>query len=409
MTDISINNAQISDNSQKSDNASTALNAPKKALFAIFIAFLAVFFLLILFLPKHEGELSPNERRILAKAPDASFSNIKSGGFSKQADSWLQDHFPLRNAFVSLYSYVDRFTGRNAVEGVVLGRDGRLFDAPVELNDKNIGNIETNIGKLSSFISNNALNAYTFLIPTSGYMLKSEMPKLHLEYHDGEILDRFEDALKADAHIIPVRSVFSEQSDMPSLYYRTDHHLTMRGSYLSYTEIAKALGLTPLPESEFVKTEYDFYGTAYGKSLLSGIPCDKLETWVASYDDKLTVTTVDGKEETVHQGSLDKDCLKDEVVDKYAAYLYSNHGITKVVNTNVSDGVLLVLKDSYGNAIVPFLAAHYHTIIMIDTRDMYYSPAMPSPSALCEEYGVKDFLVLTGLDTIAEGTLQWLR
>lgn len=384
------------------------LSAPKKVVFGLFVAFLAAFLLLILLLPKQK--VSPNERRYLSKTPDASMNNILSGGFSKQVDTWLQDHFPFRTAFVSLYSYANRYTGRNAVESVVLGSGNRLFNAPVKVDDEII---DGNIGKLSRFIANNELNAFTYFIPTSGYMLESELPKLHLEYHDGEILDRLETALAEEAEIIPVRSIFAEQSDTASLYYRTDHHLTMKGSYLSYVEIAKRLDLTPLPESEFTKTSYDFYGTTYGNSLLSGIPCDKLETWIAPYDESLAVTIVEAKSETVHRGSLDlerlRDDIKDDVIGKYAAYLYSNHGITRIENESVPDGTLLVLKDSYGNAIVPFLAAHYRTIIMVDVRDSYYQPSMPSPSKLCEEYGIKDFLVLTGLDTVAEGELTWLR
>lgn len=382
------------------------LNAPKVAIFGLFIAFIAAFFLLIVFLPKREGELSPNERRVLAKAPDASLGNIMDGGFSKQVDTWMQDHFPLRTGFVSLYSYANRYTGRNSVESVVLGSGERLFNAPVEADDDAI---ETNIDKLSRFIDANSLKARTYFIPTSGYMLEADLPKLHLEYHDGEILDRLEGALEAKADVIPVRSIFSEQDDIGSLYYRTDHHLTMKGSYLSYLEIAKRLGLSPLPESEFTKTQYEFYGTAYGQSCLFATPCDTLETWVGSYDDKLSVTIFDGGGEKEYKGSLDTACLNDDVVDKYAAYLYSNHGITRIVNDSVFGGTLLVLKDSFGNAIVPFLAAHYHTVIMIDTRSLYYSPSLPSPSELCEEYGIEDFVVITGLDTVAEGTLDWLR
>ncbi|MBR5949520.1 MAG: hypothetical protein IKZ82_12880 [Clostridia bacterium] len=382
------------------------LGVPKTVLFGIFVAFIGIFFLLMLFLPKREGGLSPNERRILAKAPNASIDNIMHGGFADEVDTWLQDHFPLRTEFVSIYSYANRYTGRNAVEGVVLGSENRLIKAPLEAIDSAI---ETNIGKLTRFIESNELNAYTYLIPSSGYMLESELPKLHLEYHDGEILDRLEGALKSSAEIIPVRSIFNEQDDVGSLYYKTDHHLTMKGSYLSYVEIARRLGLSPLPESEFTKTPYDFFGTLYGQSCLFGVPCDTLETWVGLYDEKLTVTTADGGAETVHHGSLDTDCLSDDVVDKYAAYLYSNHGVTKIVNESVFDGTLLVLKDSFGNAIVPFLAAHYNTVIMIDVRSLYYSPSLPAPSELCEEYGIDDFLVITGLDTVAEGTLDWLR
>lgn len=103
----------------------------------------------------------------------------------------------------------------------------------------------------------------------------------------------------------------------------------MKGSYIAYCAIAKNLGFEPLAESEFEKHSYSFYGTAYGQSGLWEIPADDLQTWIGSYDSDLSVTVIDGTVETKHRGSLDTDKLSDDVVDKYAAYLYSNHGITK--------------------------------------------------------------------------------
>ena len=137
-------------------------SAVEIGLVALFVGFIAVFFLLILFLPKHEGELSPNERRTLAAAPDASLDNILSGGFSKQADTWMQDHFPARSFFVSVYAYLNRFTGRNPVEDISLGKNDRLFTAPVQGSD---AAIEANIEKLNTFVEANGLKAYSFIIP----------------------------------------------------------------------------------------------------------------------------------------------------------------------------------------------------------------------------------------------------
>lgn len=69
-----------------------------------------------MFLPKHEGELSPNERRVLASAPNTSLGNILSGKFSGEVDTWMEDHFPARNAFVSIYSHMNLYSGRSIVE-----------------------------------------------------------------------------------------------------------------------------------------------------------------------------------------------------------------------------------------------------------------------------------------------------
>lgn len=374
-------------------------------LVAVFVAFLSVFFVLICLLPKHEGELSPNERRVLVTAPHASVDNILGGGFSEEVDAWLEDHFPARTFFVSVYSYINRLTGRNAVESIILGKNDRLFPAPVEIDEATVAD---NGSMVSEFILANGLNAYTAIIPSSGYMLKDELPALHLEYRDDEIVDLFEGGCGAHSTPIDLESFFKEQDDVGSLYYRTDHHLTMRGSYLLYTKIAETLGFTPVSESEFTKTSYDFYGTSYGGSGLYLTKPDALETWLLPQDPAIEVTTIDGSIVTDHSGTVDHACLKDGVVDKYAAYLYSNHGYTSIVNPNVESGVLLVLKDSYGNAIVPFLTSHYHEIIMLDVR--YFSSSMELPSETVERLGITDMLVVYGIDSAATlRELAWLR
>lgn len=116
--------------------ARNTVGSANKLLIGLFAGFISVFFLLIIFLPKHEGELSPNERRVLASAPNTSLGNILSGKFSGEVDTWMEDHFPARNAFVSIYSHMNLYSGRSIVEKVTLGKNNRLFSAPVQRDDE---------------------------------------------------------------------------------------------------------------------------------------------------------------------------------------------------------------------------------------------------------------------------------
>ncbi|MBR0156092.1 MAG: hypothetical protein IJM20_01045 [Clostridia bacterium] len=404
----------MSEAEAKKNTRGKKMRLSDKATVFVFVAFIAVFALLLLILPKHEGELSPNERRVLASAPNASYQNIVSGKFSKEVDTWLEDHFPGRLFFFSAYSYLNRLTGRNAVEEISIGANDRLFEKPIPANEDTDFSIDYNITKIRSFAEKNGLNSFAYIIPSSGYMLEEDLPKPHFDYHDGELIARFKEGLEPAVELISAEEVLKGYGDVRGLYYRTDHHLTMRGSYVSYCAIAKKLGLEPLSESEFTKTGYPFEGTYYGRSGLFLTPSDTLETWVGPYDSglKVRIISVDGKgeeTETVHTGSLDTAQLAEDVTDKYAAYLYSNHGITVIENPEASEGTLVVVKDSYGNAIVPFLAAHYRTVVMLDLRNLYYGAGYATPSELCERFGAADFVVITGLDTVSTGILNMLR
>ena len=57
-----------------------------------------------------------------------------------------------------------------------------------------------------------------------------------------------------------------------------------------------------------------------------------------------------------------------ETKDKYGVFLDTNHPIIEIT-TEVKNGKkLLVLKDSYANAMIPFLVNHYEEIHVVDLR-----------------------------------------
>ncbi len=53
----------------------------------------------------------------------------------------------------------------------------------------------------------------------------------------------------------------------------------------------------------------------------------------------------------------------------YSAYIAGDNPYTVIQNKGLTDGSsCVVVKESYGNALVPFLADHYQTIYVIDYR-----------------------------------------
>ena len=58
---------------------------------------------------------------------------------------------------------------------------------------------------------------------------------------------------------------------------------------------------------------------------------------------------------------------------------------------------LLIIKDSYANAFVPFLARHYKNIYVVDYR--YYEKKLPS---LIREKGIQEILFMNNIMGIGE-------
>ena len=55
--------------------------------------------------------------------------------------------------------------------------------------------------------------------------------------------------------------------------------------------------------------------------------------------------------------------------DKYAMFLHGNNGLSRVEGDG--EGKILVIKDSYANAFIPYLIPYYEEIVIVDPRYYY--------------------------------------
>ncbi len=376
-----------------------------------FVTAIAVLFVLFVVLPKKAGQMSDLEFRKLEDHPiiGKSFSTIVSdtvrGDLSKNVDSFLEDHFPARNLFIALNAYYLRLTGRNADQGIVLGKNGRLFDAAIH---PDMEQLDKNIDGVLRFAEDNGLALIYVDVPTSAAVVTEDLPDLHLEYHDAEVIAHIRERVSQKGQSAPdLISLYGD--DAGEYFYRTDHHWTMKGAYLCYAAIANDLGITPVKESQFVVTGHEFYGSFYRKAGLWLTEPDALEVWRCDETEAMKVTIGSGDKSVEHTGLYDDEQLRTDNVNKYAAYIYDNNGLTVIENEAGNGETLLVVKDSFGNSIVPLLAMNYSRVVMIDTRE-YRDASLPAPSELVNLYGITQMVVVLGTDSSTSNiTIGFLR
>lgn len=121
-------------------------------------------------------------------------------------------------------------------------------------------------------------------------------------------------------------------------------------------------------------------------------PKDAITIYTNPADD-LTVTYADTGEVTNSLYNLDYVNEK----DKYSLFLNNIHPLVEIENrTADSQDALLLIKDSYANSMVPFLAHHYRKIYVLDTR--YYRDG---PSSFLEAHrDITDVLLLYNMNTL---------
>ena len=377
---------------------------------AVFAAFILALFGLLIFLPKHEGELSKLEFRSLAVNPFKGVSaeqlahGLVRGDLSDEVDGYLEDHFPGRSFFIALNSYTSRLAGRNAVQSVVRGRNGRLFDSALEV-DEDV--LDSNLKKIDTFAESIGLRAEIVIVPSAAVCVPDDLPLVHPNYRDEEVIAMAGERSASVVYDIP--AIYADcGEDEGGLFYRTDHHWTMDGAYVCYRTLCGEAGIAPIGKEAFDIEKYDFRGSFYRKAGLWLTRADELEVWRCAALDNAEVTIGSGEKAIVHSGVYDAEMLKDGEVDRYAAYVYSNNGLTVIENPEAADGAVMIIKDSFGNSIAPLLSMSYRTVIMIDTR--YYSTSLPDPTEVARQYGVSRLIVVFGTESlVTESWLGYLR
>lgn len=388
----------------RTENTPHARPVYRTAAACIFCGLLFALFALQ-FLP--DRSFSETEKRTLAQFPKVSVETLSNGKAEKELETYVQDQMPLRNFWVGVCAYFSRAAGQNGTvgedgRGTYAAAEGYLIDVPVKENPRNLG---SNLRTLTGFVQKAGVPAYLMVVPQTGYVLDNKLPKRHAAYTDDAIFGEIAQKTDGVYTMVDLREVFRAQRDAQQIYYRTDHHWTSDGAFLAANAFLQAAGKPALDRARFaVETVDGFYGTTYSRAGLWRRPADAMELWTVK-DASLHVEITDlGKAETTRQNDVFFRGHLTEY-DRYPVYLDGNHSLTHIVNDAVPDGVLLLIKDSFGNTLATELAAAYHEIWMVDLR--YYRTE--AVSELLEK-GVDTLLVNYSLDDMVnDRNMLWLK
>lgn len=237
---------------------------------------------------------------------------------------------------------------------------------------------------------NGKTKVYSLIIPTSyGVTLPDDIKTQIANYADqGESITKV--FSKMSENVTPVYCYDDLMTHRDEyLYFRTDHHWNGKGAYYAYAAFCRTKGIEPYTLEEREKKEFDgFLGTMYqnngkDKNLL---PADTVEAFLpVSANATMKFTNTEG---TTYDWPIVKDVSEWSSGAKYNTFAGSDNPITEFTNPDVADGsVLIVVKESFGNALLPYLVDHYSKIYEIDYR--YWKGDLVS---FAEEVGADDLL-----------------
>ena len=145
-------------------------NSLKTAYIVIFLAALCAVPVSFPFIK--DKEFSENENRYLAAKPDFSFSGLTDGEFTKEAEKYIDDQFPLRDLWTSAKVNILKAVGCRDINGVYLCEDGYLIEKWLD-SDFNSKQLKENISAVNLFLTSHKSEKSSVIISS-----KSPTPPL---------------------------------------------------------------------------------------------------------------------------------------------------------------------------------------------------------------------------------------
>lgn len=385
----------MAERNQRKTNSKTQKEKETRKRFHIllFLVIAAIILLLdavFLFLP--DKAVSETENRTLQQFPELNFTTVTNGRFEEKFDSYVADQFPARDAWVSMKSTVDIMSGKTESNHIFLGKDGYLIQ---DLSLPEEETYQEHMEEIRALMDADPQLSYTALIaPTALSVLSDHLPANAVTGDEEGFFEKVKadiDAMGID--FIDVRDALREAAKEEQIYYRTDHHWTTHGAYIAYQALAEAKDL-PGKDTKYspLLASDSFRGTLSASSGFRTGETDPIHVYIPEPEADYTVFySAEGIKTAsfYHTENL-------EARDQYTLFLNGNHPEVRIDTASASKKTLLVIKDSYANCFVPFLAGDFKTILMIDPR--YYSGDI---SALVSSEGVTDVLFLYHIGSFA--------
>ena len=333
----------------------------------------------------HQRTYSPVEKRELQTRPEISITKVLDGRFQKKYESYLRDQFPGRDHWVSFQTDMELFMGKNEIHNVYIGKNHYLLEHYTE-KEFDPQQISKNLQALEKFVGKAKQNAdvHVMMVPTKSWVLREKLPAFAPHYKEQKFYDALQQKLEKEDVLISVESVLDAHKE-EEIYYRTDHHWTTLGAWYAYEQYTKAVGgdlQRAQGKKKFRCISKDFYGTTYAK-INYARQADKIEIYEPV--DKLRVVYNMGEKKT--KTLYDVSFLK--TADQYSVFTGGNQAVLEITGGIKNGKTLLLIKDSFANSILPFLAEDYEKLVVVDLRQLNVSG-----DRLLEMFSPTDILIL---------------
>lgn len=415
---------------KQNNRADAPRKAPRFLLALPFLTVLAVLAVISFCIPLRPT-VSSVEKRNLAPFPEFSLEAVASGSYFDDISLWFSDTFPGREGWLTLSSRITSLHGYSEISiqedtsveemmfqqpaenpesenlpqppaasseetapaeettapteaawgGVDAGADADITissSSIIQIGDAAFNGLgfssqqssrySASLTKFSETASQLGVRVVSAPPPLAiGILVEKEyLEKLNCAPQD-ETIAFLHDAM--GENVIPVNTydaLISHNSEY--LFFRTDHHWTALGAYYCYQAICEALEMEPAELSSF--QEFDqgvFAGSLYGKtSHTNRLRKDDVMAYIPPGDISMMVYN---NKPYGYEMPVIADTTNRNENEKYLTFISSDNPLSVITNESLPDAPNCILvKDSFGNCLAPFLTQNYHKVYVVDYR-----------------------------------------
>lgn len=308
----------------------------------------------LLLMPFASGKSA--EKRNLSSSPALVNEEGVNLSFTAQVDTWLSEHFPFRSELISANNYAKATAfATSDEEQVIVGKDGWLYFSETLsdyfgddlLSDRQLQQYERTLCLMEEHVRQSGSTFVFTVAPNKNTVYPQYMPDRYQRATVPSDLQRLTERLRNEPYFADMTGALSDSA--VQLYHARDSHWNAFGALCGYRELM---------------------ATANRKT-------DLFDSCTYSWQD-------------IHRGDLDDMILpaspkKDAqaVYDvewsyEYTSNYHSEEDLLITTENQNGEGSLLMYRDSFGNALLPFMAQTYQRTT--------FSRVMPYNLCDCAQY-----------------------
>lgn len=290
-----------------------------------------------------------SENRDMAEKPILLSEEGFNEHFLSDAGAYFEDHFAFRNEWVTGYAFLmDRLFNVSAQDGVITGRNGWLYykdslndyQGADQMTERQLFDAAHSIRMVQDYTEQNGIHFAFTIAPNKNSLYGENMPYYYQSFREKtNNFSRFQKYLgEEEINYVDLHSLIGNQEEV--LYHARDSHWNNKGASLAADAVLTALK----------KEHPDYQNRSY----------DLKKDYEGDLDTMLYPAAITKEEEMYYQPAP---------AFEYCGEVSSN--FDPKINTKHDDasGSLVMYRDSFGNALLPFMAEAF--------GDAYFSRGVP--------------------------------